>query len=90
MIRRLQVERDEVKVDRAWETLGVTEAEESVHQFTTVHSHRVASVVVTNPADGNTIGHVATIGCDRVRTAVENAQAVFPAWQVDACRDELP
>jgi aspartate-semialdehyde dehydrogenase len=39
-----------------------------------------ASFAVTDPATGDTIGHVAALGAAQARAATDAAEAAFPAW----------
>ena len=40
-----------------------------------------ATVEVTNPATGETIGTVPRLGADETRRAIEAANAAYPAWR---------
>jgi succinate-semialdehyde dehydrogenase/glutarate-semialdehyde dehydrogenase len=40
-----------------------------------------ARIAVTNPANGETLGHVPKHGADETRQAIEAANAAFPAWR---------
>jgi len=40
-----------------------------------------ARIAVTNPADGDVLGHVPRHGADETRQAIDAANAAFPAWR---------
>ncbi len=46
-----------------------------------------ATVAVTNPADGVTLGDVASLSADQARLAVDGAHAAFPGWSMTLPQD---
>jgi succinate-semialdehyde dehydrogenase / glutarate-semialdehyde dehydrogenase len=46
-----------------------------------------ATIAVTNPADGTTVGHVPAMGAGETREAINAAHAALPGWRAMLARD---
>src|ERR1700674_3727938 len=46
-----------------------------------------ATIPVTNPANGNILGHVPRMGTTETRRAIEAADAAWPAWRAMTAKE---